>query len=337
MPRKARIDAPGALHHVIVRGIERRKIFRSDFDRNNFINRLAELIPETQTDCFAWALLPNHVHMLLKTGSVPVSILMSRLLTGYAVWFNIKYQRHGQLFQNRYKSILCQEDLYLKALVRYIHLNPLRAGLVENIEKLDKYPWCGHSALMNKTKQSWQNVDYIFGLFSGNKKSGRTKYRTFVKNGIPEGSRPDLCGGGLLRSIGGWTVLKGLRKTGIRVKGDERILGDGDFVLNVLESCEEKLEQKYALKTKGYDFNRLVKRVAEVMDLEIEQVTAFGKSPTTVRARSLLCFWAHRKLGMTTIEIARRLHICQSAASRSSLRGQKIERENRFELIERNA
>ena len=109
MPRKARIDAPGALHHVIVRGIERRKIFRSDFDRNNFVSRLAKLIPETQTDCFAWALIPNHVHLLLRTGSVPVSIFMSRLLTGYAVWFNNRYQRHGQLFQNRYKSIICQE------------------------------------------------------------------------------------------------------------------------------------------------------------------------------------------------------------------------------------
>ena len=334
MPRKARIDAPGALHHVIVRGIERRKIFRSDFDRNNFVSRLAKLIPETQTDCFAWALIPNHVHLLLRTGSVPVSIFMSRLLTGYAVWFNNRYQRHGQLFQNRYKSILCQEDPYLRELVRYIHLNPLRAGLVENIENLDKHPWCGHSALMNKTKQSWQNIDYIYGLFSDNKKSGRAKYRTFVENGNPEGSRPDLTGGGLLRSIGGWAALKGARKAGIRVKGDERILGDSDFVLSVLESADEELEQKYDLKTKGYDFDQLAKRVAKLMDIEVDQVTAFGKSPPTVRARSLLCFWAHRKLGMTTIEIARRLNICQSAASRSSLRGQKIERENRFELIE---
>ena len=334
MPRKARIDAPGALHHVIVRGIERRNIFRSDSDRHNFLNRLGRLIPETQTDCFAWALIPNHVHLLLRSGSVPVSILMSRLLTGYAVWFNNKYHRHGQLFQNRYKSILCQENPYLKELVRYIHLNPLRAGLVESIETLDKHPWCGHSALVNKEKQPWQNIDYIYGLFSDNKPSSRTKYRAFVKNGIPRGSRPDLTVGELLRSIGGWAALKGVRKAGIRVKGDERILGDSDFVLSVLESADEELEQKYDLKTKGYDFDQLAKRVAKLMDIEVDQVTAFGKSPPTVRARSLLCFWAHRKLGMTTIEIARRLNICQSAASRSSLRGQKIERENRFELIE---
>jgi len=108
MPRKARIDTPGALHHVIVRGIERGKIFRSDYDRKNFLNWLGKLISDTQTDCFAWALIPNHVHLLLRTGSISVSVLMSRLLTGYAVWFNKKYRRHGQIFQTRYKSILCQ-------------------------------------------------------------------------------------------------------------------------------------------------------------------------------------------------------------------------------------
>ncbi len=90
---------------------------------------------------------------------IPISVLMSRLLTGYAGWFNKKFRRHGQLFQNRYKSILCQEDPYLTELVRYIHLNPLRAGLVEDIKELDKYPWCCHSVLMNKTEQTWQNVD----------------------------------------------------------------------------------------------------------------------------------------------------------------------------------
>ena len=114
MPRKARIDAPGALHHVIIRGIERGKIFRSDYDRENFLNRFGKLIHDTQTDCFAWALITNHAHLLLRTGLIPVSVLMSRLLTGYAVWFNKKYRRHGQLFKNRYKSILCQEDPCLK-------------------------------------------------------------------------------------------------------------------------------------------------------------------------------------------------------------------------------
>jgi REP-associated tyrosine transposase len=334
MPRKARIDAPGALHHVIVRGIERRKIFRSDDDRKNFLNRLGELVTETQTQCFAWALIPNHVHLLLRTGQFPLAVFMSRLLTGYAAWFNRKYRRHGQLFQNRYKSILCQEDLYLKELVRYIHLNPLRAKLIEDMRGLDKYPWCGHSVLMNENNQSWQNLDYVYGLFAEKKRLAKSRYRHFVEKGIAEGKRPDLIGGGLLRSMGGWTALKRHRKAGIRVKGDERILGDSDFVVHVLKSAQEELEQKTDLKARGYDFDRAVQRVAEVMNLEIEEVTAFGKSPQTVTARSLLCFWAHRRLGMTTMEISRRLNICQSAVSRSSMRGQKIEIENQFRLVE---
>lgn len=107
-----------------------------------------------------------------------------------------------------------------------------------------------------------------------------------------------------------WKIrLKGLRKAGIRIKGDERILGDSDFVRDVLKSAEEELEQEYELKAEGYDFVRVARRVAEVLSMDTDQVTAFGKSPQTVKARSLLCFWAHRKLGMTTIEIGKRLNI----------------------------
>jgi putative transposase len=128
---------------------------------------------------------------------------MNRLLTGYAGWFNNKYRRHGQLFQNRYKSFLCQEDLYLKELVRYIHLNPLRAGIVTDMNKLDVHPWCGHSVIMNKAAHPWQNVDYVHGLFSDQKQVVRKRYRAFVEKGIAEGKRSDLTGGGLLRSVGG--------------------------------------------------------------------------------------------------------------------------------------
>lgn len=335
MPRKARIDAPGALHHVIIRGIERRKIFRSDYDRRNILNRFAELILETHTDCFAWALIPNHCHLLLRTGSVPIAVFMSRLLTGYAGWFNKKYKRHGQLFQNRYKSFLCQEDSYLKELVRYIHLNPLRAGLVKDMNELDSYPWCGHSVIMGRTEQSWQNIDYVYGYFSDQKRLARERYRRFVEKGVNEGRRPDLTGGGLLRSHGGWTGLKGLRKAGLRVKGDERILGDSDFVLNVLKMADEEFEKKYELKAKGYDFDRVVRRVSQVLGMGPDEVMAYGKSPARVKARALLCFWAHRKLGLTTVEIAGKLRLCQSAVSRLSMRGEKIASEHGVELIDK--
>ena len=108
MPRKARIDAPGALHHIICRGIERRRIFDDDADRDNFLERLGAILEETSTPCYGWALIPNHFHLLLRTGKVPISTVMRRLLTGYAVSFNRRHRRYGHLFQNRFKSILCQ-------------------------------------------------------------------------------------------------------------------------------------------------------------------------------------------------------------------------------------
>ena len=204
MPRKARIDAPGALHHIIIRGIERKAIFKDDTDRENFVERLGQNISETDTGCYAWVFMTNHVHMLLRTGLAPIATVMRRLLTGYAVYFNHRYKRHGHLFQNRYKSILCQEEYYLHELVRYIHLNPLRAKLVEEMKALDKYPYCGHSAVLGKIKRDWQQIGYVLGLFGKRKSDAKKAYRLFVEKGVRQGKRPDLTGGGLVRSIGGW-------------------------------------------------------------------------------------------------------------------------------------
>jgi putative transposase len=166
MPRLARLDAPGVLHHIMIRGIERRKIFRDNKDRDGFLERLSTVLVETNTPCYAWALLNNHAHFLFRSGPSGISNVMRRLLTGYAVTFNRKYKRHGQLFQNRYKSIICQEDAYLRELVRYIHLNPLRAKLVSDISELDRYPYCGHSCLTGKRPRQWQDtIRYVLGYF----------------------------------------------------------------------------------------------------------------------------------------------------------------------------
>ena len=201
MPRKARIDAPGALHHVIARGIERRKIFRDDEDRHDFIERLGRIVDQTGTACLAWALIPNHFHLLLRTGEFPVAHAMRRLLTGHAIYFNRRHRRHGHLFQNRYKSILCQEDTYLLELVRYIHLNPLRARLVKDMNQLGRYPFSGHGVIMGKFDRPWQSAKPILACFGKQLGPARRNYRRFVAKGIPEGRRSDLVGGGLVRSL----------------------------------------------------------------------------------------------------------------------------------------
>jgi len=333
MPRKARIDALGALHHIICRGIERRRIFQDDTDRDNFVDRLGKILVRTSTPCFAWALLPNHVHLLIRTGTVPIATVMRRLLTGYVVTFNRRHKRHGHLFQNRYKSILCQEDPYLVELVRYIHLNPLRAKIVETLRELDSYSYCGHSILMGKSKNDWQDSDKVLSLFGTGVRSARKRYRSFVETGVAQGKRPELTGGGLVRSFGGWSALKSLRKGGIHLKGDERILGDSDFVQSVLEAENEKMERRYWLKAQGYDLDKLIRRVAELCDIEPRDVMAPGKQPQRVRARSLLCYWAVKELGISGTTVAKKISITQPAVSKAVQRGEKIALDNKLGLV----
>ena len=214
MPRQARIDAPGALQHIILRGIERKPLFKDQYDYNNFLKRLSRILTETATPCFAWALMPNHVHLLLQTGLYPLTTVMRRLLTGYAQQFNRRHQRHGHLFQNRYKSFLCEEEPYLLELVRYIHLNPIRAGLVKDIKTLAKYDKSGHAVIMGKYTYSWQDTEYVLGRFGKTLGLARRRYAAFVTKGIEQGRRPELVGGGLIRSFGGWSALKALRFAG---------------------------------------------------------------------------------------------------------------------------
>jgi len=334
MPRKARIDAPGALNHIIVRGIEKRQIFEDGKDRHQFIRRLDDVLTETETPIYAWALMPNHAHFLLKTGLTPIATIMRRLLTGYAGYFNRRHRRHGHLFQNRYKSILCQEESYFRELVRYIHLNPLRARLVDAIKALDKYPYSGHSAVLGSVRRDWQQVDYVLGFFGKTKSAARRAYRHFVEKGISQGRRHDLTGGGLVRSLGGWTALRALRGSSVRIKGDERILGDSDFVETVLREADEQLVRRYQLQTRGFGLEQVAERVAQVLDIPIEIVWEKSRRPQVAVARSLLCYWASKELGMSMTNLAKRLNLTQPAISIAARRGEKIAVENQYMLID---
>jgi len=324
MPRQSRIDAPGALHHIICRGIERRRIFEDDEDRDNFINRLGGILSETKTPCYAWALIPNHFHILTRTGGAPLSTIMRRLLTGYAVSFNRRHHRSGHLFQNRYKSILCQEDTYLLELVRYIHLNPLRSGLVSDLKQLARFPYSGHGRIMGKVKSDFQDVNKILGLFGDRRRAARLQYAEFVGRGVSEGRKAQLVGGGLIRSVGGWHELSGLRRMKIHFKSDERVLGDSDFVETVLSSASEAMELRYRLKAEGYTFKSVAVRVGEIFDMPNGDVIGPGKQRHRVKARSVLAYWAVNELGMSVTEVSLKLGLSQSATSRAVQRGRGI-------------
>ena len=248
---------------------------------------------------------------------------MRRLLTGYAVTFNLRYKRHGHLFQNRYKSILCQEDVYFIELVRYIHLNPLRADLVKNYESLARYKYCGHSAILGNKMNDWQDIDYVLGYFGNRIKAAQKQYKEYVYDGIKKGVRPELVGGGLIRSLGGWSEARKLEK-GERVKGDECILGDSQFVLDILQRTEEKFERRYELKTRGFDLQVLGECVGEIFNIDPSELYSSGKYKRIIKPRSVFCFWAVRELGETATSLAKRIGLTQPEISKSVLRGEKI-------------
>jgi REP element-mobilizing transposase RayT len=333
MPRKARIDAPGAIHHIICRGIEGQNIFWDEADRIDLLQRLEKILIETNTPCYAWALLPNHFHFLLRTGNAPIATVMLRLLSGYAGRFNRRHRRSGHLFQNRYKSILCQENKYLLELVRYIHLNPLRAGIVDTLNQLDHYGYCGHAILMGLRKCDWQEMDFVLSLFRKRVSAARKTYYAFIEKGIAHGKRPDLVGGGLIRSMGGWKAIQSLRNSQIHLKGDERILGDSDFVESVLKTQNEQMERSYKLQAKGWDFEKVVSRVAEIFNMEADLILIAGKQTLRVKSRSLVCCWAVKELKMKATEVAKLLSITQSAVTKAVQRGEKLALKNKLTLI----
>ncbi len=143
-----------------------------------------------------------------------------------------------------------------------------------------------------------------------------------------------MVGGGLIRSIGGWQAFKALDRTDTHLKSDERILGDSDFVEEVLKKAQEKRERQYQLEADGFNVDQVAQRVAAILGVKCEQVWKKGKHPQTVKARSLLCYWAVGELGISATELARRIGISQPAITQSVKRGEAIAKKNGFELMD---
>jgi len=240
---------------------------------------------------------------------------MRKLLTGYAVNFNLRHKRYGHLFQNRYKSIICEDDPYLLELTRYIHLNPLRAGMVGDVERLNRYRWSGHSAIMGRVKRDWQDTDTVFSYF-GKGHQANEKYEQFVKEGVPHGKRPELVGGGLIRSLGGWSEVLSLRRRGIKVASDARILGEDEFIQRLLSEAEEKEKETLRLSRKVPDLMTLASKIVKEEGIEESEFRSGMRKKKVVRARRMFCQLAVVKMGYPGAEVARYLGITTSSVNR---------------------
>ena len=317
MPRKARLDAPGALHHIMVRGIDKTNIFVDHQDKALFLERFGENIAEGQCSVYAWVLMDNHLHILFKSGKHGISAVMRKQLTWYAQYFNHRHKRTGHLFQNRYKSILCDEENYLLALIRYIHLNPVRAQIVKTIGELDRYPWSGHSAIVGKAKRSWMDIDTVLSQFGEKKKRALSEYRRFIMEEFGQDRKPELTGGGLIRSQGGWSRVLALQRGGKKEEADERILGAGEFVHAVMREVEERQLRQTKLRRRGKGIVDIIREECEKRGVNERELIQGSRRQKVSRTRAIIALRCKEEIGSPGAEIARHLGVNTSSINRA--------------------
>ena len=214
MSRKPRVHYPAALYHVILRGNARQDIFFGDEDRCRFLLLLQEGVERYGHRIHAFCLMTNHVHLAIQAADVPLSRIMQNVTFRYTRWINWRQKRNGHLFQGRFKAVLVDVDAYLSELIRYIHLNPVRAHLVESPEE---YPWSSHRAYLGREIIPWLSSDWVLSQFNPNEKLARVTYAEFLAREREEGhDRPFHCGS----------------------TSDSRVLGDDTFIETVLTRVE---------------------------------------------------------------------------------------------------
>ena len=174
MPRSARIKSGTNIYHVMIRGINQQNIFVEDEDNEKFIATLAKYQKECEYELYAYCLMGNHIHLLIREGNEALGNTMKRIGASYVYWYNWQYGRKGHLFQDRYKSEPVQDDTYFLTVLRYIHQNPLRAGLVKNI---DEYRWSSFSEYIEEARLV--NTDYVLAMFSKDRKTAVNKFKEF--------------------------------------------------------------------------------------------------------------------------------------------------------------
>ena len=248
---------------------------------------------------------------------------MRSLLTGYAGAFNRRHKRSGYLFQNRYKSIVVEEEPYLLELVRYLHLNPLRVKLVPDLRARDRYPWTGHSALVGWVPRPWQDTRTVLTQFGPTPARARQAYRAFVAAGVPQGRRPEFQGGGLVRSLGGWDAVRQLRRGREAYLGDERVLGSTEFVAALQRTTEA------AARARGprVALDTVITRVCRHLGLSRAALTGGGRRAALQRARARIAYLWVEVLGHPARPLAQFLGVSPQAVYQAVARGRETRAE----------
>jgi putative transposase len=269
MARKPRVHFPGALYHVMLRGNAGQEIFFEDADRYRFYLLLQEGVERYGHRIHAFCLMSNHIHLAIQVGDIALSRIMQNIGFRYTRWINWRLNSSGHLFQGRFKAVLVDADSYLVELTRYIHLNPVRAGMVHAPEE---YPWSGHRAYLGTEIIPWLTTDWVLAQFGKNVARARLEYRKFVELGKEDGYRQEFHGGRA---------------------DDSRILGDDSFTDRVLAQADEKPKHKIRLE-------EIIACVCREYAIDEKDLATPGKYRSLSEARGMAA-WLILETGCGTI------------------------------------
>ena len=291
MARPPRLHFPGAVYHVTARGNEQRPVFRDDRDRREYLDRIAHYRERFRFQLLAFCLMTNHVHLALRAGAVPLSRAMAGLQSSYTQWFNRRHARVGHLFQGRYKAFLVQEDRYLLALIRYIHLNPVAAGLVDDVAK---YPWSSDRFFRGGSGPPWLDIDVALATLASNRRLAVRRYISLVDRSDFHPSYEEV---GAIEQV---------------VKGEE------SFALARFEEAKQ-LEPPL----RGLSEDRLIEVVARARGLTQAELTGCQQGGSIAFARCLAVHVARQTSQISVRRLARRFRRDDSAFVRPIARLEK--------------
>lgn len=286
MPRKPRIHYPGAFYHVILRGNAGLPIFLNDRGRHHFYELIGEGVERFGHRIHGFCLMTNHVHLLVQVGEVPLSRIIHNLTLRYTAWLNRRHSRIGHLFHGRYKALLVDAENYLLELVRYIHLNPVRAGMAK---RADGYRWSGHQALAGQESLPWMTTDWILSQFGSSLTVARKRYEDFVQEAVGEEERKEFRQG----------------------THEGRIIGDDIFADEAIRSAEEKSRSTVTL-------DGVLSAVSRHYGLSVDEISAPGKTRRPSEARAAAAFLVRELPGLSLTSLAKRLSREVSGLSRAA-------------------
>jgi putative transposase len=286
MPRKARLNVPGTVSHVMARCLRSEILFNDDDDRAAFVEILGKCLSGSGYRCYAWVLMPNHYHLVVRSSDRELWQLMKPLNTGYAHYHGKKHKRVGPLFWDRYKSIVTQEQNYIAELVRYVHLNPVRVGLCKSMKSLETYRWSGHGAIMGRIKCAFQDTAAVLRRFGASTRLARKAYHAFLEEGLKQNAAED-------------DVVRLVRKSNAGVEAGRKpecwVLGDRDFVNKAVSRAVEERLRISRFEREGRDLDSIAKKVGKKFEVAIDRIRSRCRGGKESDARKAFVYIAVRE------------------------------------------